>query len=99
AISFDPLNDRTYGDPDFALEATATSGLDVSFAASGDCTVAGETVHITGAGACTVTASQPGDADYEAAADVDRSFAIAMAEQSIAFDPLADHPYGEPDAP
>ena len=43
---------KTFGDPDFSVSATATSGLPVSFAASGNCTVTSPspgTVHITGA--------------------------------------------------
>jgi chitinase len=37
------------------------------------------TVHLTGAGSCTVTASQHGDANYKAAPNVLRSFSIAPA--------------------
>ncbi len=62
--------DKTFGDPDFPLFATASSGLAVSFGASGACTVAGSTVHLTGAGNCTITADQAGDATYNAAATV-----------------------------
>jgi beta-lactam-binding protein with PASTA domain len=36
-------------------------------------------VHLTGAGSCTVTASQPGDANYNAAPEVSRTFSIAPA--------------------
>jgi chitinase len=36
-------------------------------------------VHLTGAGSCTVTASQPGDANYDVAPDVSRTFSIARA--------------------
>jgi hypothetical protein len=50
--------------------------LPVSFAASGSCTVSGSSVHITGAGSCTITASQPGNANYNAATNVSRSFPI-----------------------
>lgn len=81
-ITFDPLGNKTFGDPPFALSATASSGLPVSFAASGNCTVAGETVTITGAGSCTVTASQAGDATYSAATPVPQTFAIALASQA-----------------
>jgi hypothetical protein len=76
-ISFGTLVDRTYGDGDFGVGATASSGLPVSFAAGGNCTVAAAIVHLTGAGSCTVTASQAGNANYSAAADVARSFSIA----------------------
>ncbi|MBI4485807.1 MAG: Ig-like domain repeat protein, partial [Acidobacteria bacterium] len=73
------LPDRTFGDPDFVVTATASSGLPVSFSAAGQCTVAGTTVHLTGAGSCTITASQGGNAGFNAAPDVVRSFAIAQA--------------------
>jgi len=36
-------------------------------------------VHLTGAGSCTVTAAQPGDANYKPAPDVSRTFSIARA--------------------
>ena len=78
-INFAPLADKTYGDADFQVTATATSGLPVTFSASGDCTVTGDIVHITGAGSCTITASQTGDATYDAAPDVSQSFDIEKA--------------------
>jgi hypothetical protein len=78
-IAFGPLPDRTAGDPDFTVSATASSGLTVSFAASGECTVSGTTVHLTGAGSCTITASQAGDSNYAAAPDVPRTFQINSA--------------------
>jgi hypothetical protein len=76
-IAFDPLGGKTYGDPDFSISATASSGLAVSFSASGNCTVSGPTVHLTGAGSCALTASQPGDVSNNPAVDVSQSFAIA----------------------
>jgi hypothetical protein len=76
-IGFDPLTGKTYGDADIAVSALASSGLPVSFAASGSCTISGATVHLAGAGSCTVTASQPGDTNYSAAPSIARTFAIA----------------------
>ena len=96
-ITFGPLANKTYGDPDFSVSATASSGLAVSFAASGNCMVSGVTVHLTGAGSCTVTASQLGDANYNPATAVSRTFAIAKANQSLSFDSLANKTYGDPD--
>jgi hypothetical protein len=75
-ITFAPLPDRTYGDPDFTVSATSDSGLAVGFGASGNCTVTGATVHLTGPGSCTITASQAGNDNYSAAANVPRTFAI-----------------------
>jgi hypothetical protein len=80
-ISFGALGNKTFGDPDFAVSATATSGLPVSFAASGQCTLSDNTVHITGGGSCTITASQAGDSNFNPAPDVPQSFTIANSNQ------------------
>jgi O-acetyl-ADP-ribose deacetylase (regulator of RNase III) len=67
---------------------------------AGPCSVDSATapvhVHVSGAGTCTVTASQPGSPDWEPAADVARSFAIAQAAQTIAFPAIADRVFGGP---
>jgi Calx-beta domain len=83
-ITFGPLPDKTFGDPDFDLIATASSGLPVSFTAMtlGPCTVSGSTVHITGAGSCAISASQAGDSNYNAAAAVIRFLNVAPAPTS-----------------
>ena len=86
-IMFGTLAPRTFGDADFSVSATATSGLAVSLSASGNCTVTSPspgTVHLTGAGSCTITASQSGDATYNAASDVQQSFTIAKAASATA---------------
>jgi hypothetical protein len=93
-ITFAALGAKTFGDPDFAVSATASSGLAVSLAVSGNCTLSGTTVHVTGAGSCTANASQPGDANYNTAADVPQTFAIAKASQTIAFAALKKKTYG-----
>jgi hypothetical protein len=79
AITFAALSDKTFGEADFTVSATSSSGLAVSFAATGNCTNTGNTVQITGAGPCTVTASQAGDDNHKAAAAVSQSFNIAKA--------------------
>ena len=76
-ITFGALADKSQSDPDFTVSATASSGLAVSFAASGNCTIAGNLVHLTDAGSCTITASQAGDTNFNPAANVPRTFAIA----------------------
>jgi hypothetical protein len=96
-ITFGALSNKTYGDPDFSVSGTASSGLAVSFAASGNCTLSGATVHLTGAGSCTITASQAGNVNYNPAPDVSQTLPIAKAGQSISFGPLAHRTYGAPD--
>jgi len=96
-ITFGAFDDGTYGDLDFDVDAFASSELPVVFTASGGCTVSGATVHLTAAGSCTVTASQAGDANYNAAPAVPQTFEIAKADQEISFGPLQDKAYGDPD--
>jgi hypothetical protein len=96
-ITFDALDDGTYGDPDFDVDAFASSELPVVFTAGGGCTVSGATVHLTAAASCTVTASQQGDANYNGAPAVLQPFEIAKADQEISFGPLQDKAYGDPD--
>jgi hypothetical protein len=99
-ITFNPLANKTFGDPDFAVNATASSGLPVSLGPSGNCTVTSPspgTVQLTGAGSCTITASQAGNANYNAATSVPQSFTISKANQTITFGALADKTFGDPD--
>jgi hypothetical protein len=96
-ITFDVLPNRAVGDADFNVNATASSTLAVGFSASGDCTITGTQVHLTGAGTCTITASQDGDATYNPAAPVARTFAIGKLDQQIAFDALSDKSFGDAD--
>ena len=56
----------------------------MSFGATGQCTVTGATVHLTGPGSCTITASQGGDSNYAAATDVPRTFQINAPAESVA---------------
>ncbi len=95
-ITFGAQANKTFGDPPFAVSATASSGLPVGFAAAGACTVSGSIVTLTAAGSCTITASQAGDANYNAAADVSQPFTIAKAGQTITFGALANKVFGDP---
>jgi serine protease AprX len=88
---------KTYGDPDFAIAATASSGLPVTLGVSGTCTLNGTTVHITGAGSCVITASQAGDTAHFAAPDVVKTVAIAKADQTITFAAIDDKTLGDAD--
>jgi hypothetical protein len=77
-ITFNPLGNKIYGvDPDFQVTATADSGLGITFSTSGNCTHSSSWIHLTGAGSCTVTASQIGNSNYIAAVSVSQSFNIS----------------------
>ena len=61
-----------------SLHATASSGLPVSYSSTTPtiCTVSGSVVTPTAAGTCTIQATQSGNADYNPAAPVSRSFTV-----------------------
>ncbi|GAA2337067.1 MBG domain-containing protein [Dactylosporangium salmoneum] len=79
SIDFAAIADVTYGVAPFTVGPAASSGLPVSLAASGACTVSGSTVAVTAVGTCTLTASQAGDGTYTAAAPVTRAFQVTKA--------------------
>ncbi|UZX03330.1 family 43 glycosylhydrolase [Arthrobacter sp. CDRTa11] len=76
SISFGEITPKTLGDSDFTISATATSNLPVTFAASGACTLLDASVHLTGAGTCSITARQEGSARFLPAPEVVRSFEV-----------------------
>lgn len=96
-ISFARIPAATYGDDPFDLSVSASSGLAVELSSSNPlvATVNGTLVTIVGAGTATITASQPGDANHYAAADVARTLTAAKASQSITFDALSETTYGD----
>ncbi|MBN2703373.1 MAG: cadherin-like domain-containing protein, partial [Pontiellaceae bacterium] len=77
-ITFNSLPEKVYGDAAFDAGASASSGLTVTYASSDTdvATVSGSTITIVGAGTCNITASQSGNASYNAAPDVINSFVI-----------------------
>ena len=79
-ITFGALVDKTTDDTPFALTATASSGLTVLYSSSNTAvaTVAGSTVTIVGAGQTTITASQAGDANYNAATSIDQTLTVTI---------------------
>ena len=89
-ITFATLPDRRVSDPPFALTATASSGLPVAFAiVSGPALLNGATLTLGGTpGDVTVRASQPGNAAYNAAPDVVRTFTVAPAGPLVFFGSL-----------
>jgi len=76
-ISFAPIGDRASTTGPFTLEATASSGLPVAFnLLSGPAVLENDTVQLTGPGAVTIEATQPGDDFFLPAAPVSQSFNI-----------------------
>lgn len=69
----------------YTLTGTASSGLAVTYAASGPAKVSGSTLTITGAGTVTVTASQAGNSNFSAATPVTQTIVVAKADQTVTF--------------
>ncbi|MDH6313089.1 hypothetical protein M2137_001876 [Parabacteroides sp. PFB2-10] len=98
-INFDALSNVTVGDADFAPGATASSGLTVSYASSNTnvATIVDGKIHIVAAGTTTITASQAGNDEYEAATDVTQELTVVKKSQIITFNALANVTVGDAD--
>ncbi len=89
-ITFNALPDRVVTDTTFTVVATASSGLDVTFSASGVClvTITGDVTLSGSSGTCVITASQGGNPVYLPATNVPRSFSVTdpgKQNQTISF--------------
>ncbi len=84
-ITFTAPGAKNFGDADFVVSASASSGLTVTFSSqtSSVCSVAGTSVHLISAGSCIIRASQAGNTNYTAAPNVDRPFTVNKATPNI----------------
>ena len=83
SITFPAIADQTVG-ATVTLNATASSGLEVTYSWSGPAALSGNVLTCTDEGAVTVTASQAGNEEWEPAVDVSRSFAVMAAPVELA---------------
>jgi hypothetical protein len=86
-VSLGSFSDVTFSAATVTAIASATSGLSTSLV-SGDnsvCTINGSTISLVKAGTCSITASQAGNNNYNAATSVTKTFAIAKASQTVSF--------------
>jgi hypothetical protein len=79
SIIFNSLLTKSVGDPDFNPGASASSGLTVSYASSNTAvaTIVGGNIRIVGAGNTSITASQPGNTNYNAATYVAQALTVS----------------------
>ncbi len=77
-ISFGTISTQGAGTTPMPIGATATSGLPVTFSSgtTSICSVSGNLVTLLAAGTCSITASQPGNANFSAATPVTQSFTV-----------------------
>jgi hypothetical protein len=99
AISFPQIPTHLTTDPDFELEATATSGLPVYFEVlEGPASIEGNICILQGVpGEVTIEATQPGNATYDPADPVVNTFMVVDPQQNVpnidARSPLAGDVY------
>jgi|GEM_PF-5280682 len=79
SIQFTSLPIKAVTDADFALTATASSGLPVAYTSSNTAvaTIEGATVKIVGVGTTQITASQAGNENYNAASDASQTLTVS----------------------
>ena len=94
-IEFEALEDQWVGDEIVNLTASSTSDLEVDYEVTGPATIDESTLSITGTGTIEVTAIQSGDAKYQEAIPITRSFEAFKLDQTITFNELTDIWVGE----
>lgn len=82
-ITFGALAGATYGAAPIPLTATSSSGLPVTYTASGPGSISGSTLSIQGTGTITVTASQAGNSTYAAATPVSQKLSVSPATLTV----------------
>ncbi|WNB18466.1 T9SS type A sorting domain-containing protein [Marivirga arenosa] len=91
-INFPDLESKKVNDLDFALNATASSGLEISYTSSNHAvaTIQGDIVTITGAGQTTLSASQAGNDSFLAAPVVNKILTVNKLSQTITINTIPD---------
>jgi hypothetical protein len=85
-VTFPSPGNQTYSAAPIPLNGTASSGLPVSFSVtSGPGTIAGTNLNLTGAGSVTIQASQPGDANWNAATPVSQTISVGTKTITASF--------------
>jgi autotransporter-associated beta strand protein len=77
-ITFSALSVATFNDADIVPGATSSSGLTVNYASSNTAvaTIVSGNIRVVGAGSAVITASQIGNASFDAATDVQRTLTV-----------------------
>jgi hypothetical protein len=84
-ITFEPLENKTYGQESFALSASVVSGLPIVYTSSNPAvaTVSGNVVTLTGVGTTTITTTQAGNENYLAAAPVQQPLTVVLPSDNV----------------
>lgn len=98
-ITFDALPAKQLGDADFAPGAASSSELLIVYTSSNTAvaTIIEGNIHIEGVGISTITASQSGDDEYNAAEEVSQELTVSNLSQIITFNALPTKQVGDAD--
>ncbi|WP_257658797.1 Ig-like domain-containing protein [Parapedobacter lycopersici] len=91
-LDFPAIPAKTYGDADFNIGATASTGEEVSYTSS-DATVAeihNGQIQITGVGTATITATVPENGNYSNRPEATQVLTVGKAAQAITFNAPAE---------
>lgn len=86
-ITFTALPNKVIGGADFSAGASASSGLTVALASSNEAvaTIISGNIHIVGIGTTTITTSQAGNSNYNAAPTVPQTLTVSGLTHIITF--------------
>jgi sugar lactone lactonase YvrE len=88
SVTFGAIASKTLGGPSFDPNASASSGLDITYSTSSDkVAISGKQVSLVKAGRLTITADQAGNANFLAALPVEQNFCINPAKPVITLTP------------
>ncbi|QZE12703.1 T9SS type A sorting domain-containing protein [Halosquirtibacter laminarini] len=98
-ITFNEIDEKTFGDPDFDLTATTNGDGTIKYVSSNSkvATVIGNTVTIVGAGTANITASSDATTNYLAATNVVQELVVNKAASTITFNEIDEKTFGDPD--
>jgi hypothetical protein len=85
SITFNAPVNEALGAPPFTVAATASSGLPVGLVSNTPsiCTMSGNMVKMLALGACSITATQPGNSSYTAAIPVTQTFQVIQGSSQL----------------
>jgi photosystem II stability/assembly factor-like uncharacterized protein len=84
SITFNPIEDKTFGDPPFTLNATASSSQSVEYSTTSDkITINGDQVTLVKPGTASVIAMQPGNDEFAEADQVLRTFCVNPSKPTV----------------
>ncbi len=96
-ILFPAISAKAYGEGDFLLSATSSSGLPISFVSSDNnkLSIQGNQAKILAAGTVQITAYQLGNSNFYPASPVSQTLTISKGQQTITFLEISSKTYGD----